>query len=190
VQAHSPHQLCVCTCGRTGARSNCRCGVRGWDYTKIQLACDAHGAGYEDVRNVLKKWRKEGTLQSHVAAYQKRKPTESAEKQAAADRKTIVDTVVKALKEKKTSYRKAAAECQELGPDWPECTQEASSRNHNQRWPWCSTKAPRRLGEGPRCLHRGCAPGLQDSRVLVPGSELGAKKKSPACWIFKNGYLK
>jgi hypothetical protein len=84
------------------------------DHASIGAACQAFGSGYEDVRNMLKKWRKEGTLDANVEAHQQRKPVETKEK-AAMDRKAVLDKVQKAMKLGKLSARGAAVECQALG---------------------------------------------------------------------------
>lgn len=39
------------------------------EHGTVTEAAEAHGAGYEDIKNLLKKWRKEGSLPSHLAAY-------------------------------------------------------------------------------------------------------------------------
>jgi hypothetical protein len=36
------------------------------EYGKLPAACEHHGAGLEDARNLKKKWKKEGTLEAHV----------------------------------------------------------------------------------------------------------------------------
>jgi hypothetical protein len=86
------------------------------DHDRIQDACIAHSAGYEDVRNTLKKWRKEGTLGAHMAAYQQRKPAEhETEEKQAGERKVVLAAAVKAMKAGVLSVRQAVSHCKDKG---------------------------------------------------------------------------
>jgi hypothetical protein len=82
-------------------------------HTVIRAACEACEASYDDVKNTLKKWRKDGTFDAHVAAYLGRQPLESEEKQC-AERKTVLAAALKAMKAG-VSVRQAAADCQKQG---------------------------------------------------------------------------
>eukprot|EP00658_Telonema_sp_P-2_P034235 TRINITY_DN25003_c0_g1_i1.p1 TRINITY_DN25003_c0_g1~~TRINITY_DN25003_c0_g1_i1.p1 ORF type:complete len:103 (-),score=41.51 TRINITY_DN25003_c0_g1_i1:114-422(-) len=77
-------------------------------------AAQAHGAAYDDLKNLLKKWRKEGSLDSHVVAYRDRQPAVE-EKKVAADRKAVLTAAVKAMKAGQMSVREVVTECKQNG---------------------------------------------------------------------------
>ena len=86
-----------------------QCGA----YSSLPVACAALGAGLDDAKNLLKKWRKERTLDAHISAYKERRLPE-APMVVAAERKQVLSDAVKQMKAG-LSLRRAVTVCAAQG---------------------------------------------------------------------------